>query len=52
MSIWIRRHWHTYWVANWNAEIDDARTEHDWTALDRAIDKRNWHEYRLALLRK
>ncbi len=48
----LKRFYHTRWLAIWNHEIDSSREEHDWGALDHAIDRRNFHEYRLALLRK
>jgi hypothetical protein len=48
MKNWWCRQWHSYLSAFWTMQIESARRERDWLALDEAITKRDFHEGRLA----
>lgn len=41
---WALRNYHEAMVAFWENQIDVARHERDWEALDRALDRKHHHE--------
>jgi hypothetical protein len=44
MRAWISRHWHLFWIAIHQWQIDVGEQERDWDAVDHAIDRRTYHE--------
>jgi hypothetical protein len=49
MKDWIRRTFHSWLAGFWELQIETARRERDWIAVDHAITRRDHHE--AALLR-